>query len=133
MKTQIYTLVSGRKNQLLNENRNYSIFPRSTSHNGHAGVSLELVEEITQKIWKENPKFLKIEFFDRVLELEAHWSLSEKSCNYIGYLPIDLANKFFDIPKNGTPKIIINNANTIEINNGKNAYMYVCPSLITIL
>ena len=133
MKTQIHNLVSGKENQLLNENRDYSIYARSTSHSGHAGVSLELVEEVTQKILKENPKTLKIEFFDRVLELDACWSVSGKSCNYIGSLPIDLANKFFDIPKNGTPKIIIHNANTIAINNGKNAYMYVCPSLITIL
>lgn len=133
MKTQINHLVSGNKNQLLNPDKDYSIYPRATSHNGHVGSHKDDVLSVTDRIRIENPEKMTIQFLEHTIEMVANWSISRKSCTYMGLLPIEIAEQFFAIPKTGKPYICIHDATTIEMHNGKNAYKYVCPSLITIL
>lgn len=133
MKTQINTLLSGSKNQILNDQIDYSQFPQATSHRGHGGTNRVEVNRIYSEVKKENPEQLTIKLFDHVIELKANWSKSGKSCSYFGALPKEVASMFFTLPKDGTPYIQIDNANSITISNGKNAYQSVCPSLIEIL
>lgn len=133
MKTQINTLLSGSKNQILNDQLDYSQFPKSTSHRGHAGTNRVEVNKVYSEVKKENPEQLIIEFFGHVIGLKANWSKSGKSCTYFGVLPKEVASKFFTLPKDGTPQIQIDNGNSITVSNGKNEYQSVCPSLIKIL
>jgi hypothetical protein len=133
MKTQINTLLSGTKNQILNENKDYSLFNKATSHNGHAGTSNVIVNQINEVLKTENKDAMKISFFGHEIELKATHSLSGKSCNWYGSLPVELASKLLILPKNPKPYILIHSANLIEVRNGKNLYKYVCPSLIEIL
>lgn len=133
MKTQINTLLSGSKNQILNDQVDYSQFPKSTSHRGHAGTNRVEVNKVYSEVKKENPEQLIIEFFDHVIGLKANWSKSGKSCTYFGALPKEVASMFFTLPKDGTPHIQIDNANSITVSNGENAHQTVCPSLIKIL
>lgn len=135
MKTQLSNLRSGIKNQILNNNINYSLLPNATSHVGHSGSSHVEVITTWNKIIKENPETLKINLKGLEIELKANWSLSRKSVNYMANFPKELLEeKFYLKPsKKETPYICINNGNTIMISNGKNSYVFICPSLIEIL
>ena len=133
MKTQISTLLNGSKVQIINDEIDYSQYPQSTSHAGHTGTNRAEVNRIYSKVKEENPEQLTIELFDHVIELKANWSRSGKSCTYTGTLPIEIASRFFILPREGTPYIQIDNANDIRIVNGHNIYRNVCPSLIKIL
>ncbi len=133
MKTQINTLLSGTKDQVLNDQIDYSQFPQATSHRGHGGTNKVEVNRIYTEVKRENPEHLIIELFDHVIGLKANWSKSGKSCTYFGALPNEIASKFFTLPKDGSPHIQIDNGNSITVSNGKNAFLNVCPSLITIL
>ena len=133
MKTQINNLLSGSKNQILNDKLDYSQLPRTTSHRGHVGTNRVEVNRVYSEVKKENPEQLTIEFFGHVIELKANWSKSGKSCTYFGTLPNEIASQFFTLPKDDTPQIQIDNANSITVSNGKNEHQTVCPSLIKIL
>ena len=133
MKTQINDLVSGARRQVLNSEKDYSIYPKSTSHVGHAGSNSDTVLERTAKIIEENPDMLTISLFDHEITLQAQRSLSGKTVTYYSPLPIEIAERYFDIPKKGIPSIQFFDATHVEISNGKNVSLTVCPSLITIL
>lgn len=134
MKTQISNLRSGSKNQLLNENVDYSKLNKATSHVGHAGSSNAECGLIWEKIKSENPTELKVSIFGKELILNGNWSVSGKSVSFFTTLtdgefalfPIEAANA-------KTPTLQIDFANIIVVSNGKNSSMNICPSLITIL
>lgn len=133
MKTQINGLLSGSKDQILNDNVDYSKFPQSTSTPGHAGSNRAVASEIYSAVTSENPEKLLIDFMGHTIELKANWSVSGKSCTYFGPLPEKLASTFFTLPKKGSPDIQIDGATDVRVSNGQNAFRNVCPSLITIL
>lgn len=134
MKTQINNLRSGRKNQVLNPKIDYSNLPTATSHNGHAGSSLKSTNDAWKILIHENPNKLKIELFGEVLELGADWSLSGKSVSYEATISREFFTKNIplDASKN-EPYILVSGASNITVHNGKNSFIGICPSLITIL
>ncbi len=135
MKTQIKDLRSGAKNQILNSEIDYSILSKSTSHVGHAGSSQVEVSEVWDKVISENPEKMKIIIKGVEIELEAKWTLSRKSVSYCGNISEeDLEDKFsLKSAKNKIPTFCIDFGNIIEVSNGKNSFMKICPSLITII
>lgn len=135
MKTQISNLRSGNKNQVLNPSVDYSTLKRATSHNGHAGDNYEVVKAIWDKVTSENPDKMEIELFGKVFELKANWSLSRKSVSYFTVISNDFLEANFPIKASKTKPahLQINFGTTIEVSNGKNSYMTICPSLIKIL
>lgn len=135
MKTQISNLRSGSKNQVLNPSVDYSTLKRATSHNGHAGDNYKGVKAIWDKVTSENPNKMEIELFGKVFELKANWSLSRKSVSYFTVISNDFLEENFPIKASKTKPahLQINFGTTIEVSNGKNSYMTICPSLIKIL
>lgn len=135
MKTQITSLRSGTKNQVLNPEVDYSKLPEATSHVGHSGSNHKEVSEIWDKVIEENPESMKIRVKGLEVDLKANWSLSRKSVDYTGELSKeDLEDKFsIKSAINKTPSISIGYGNTIVVSNGKNSYIHVCPSLIEII
>lgn len=134
MKTQINNLRSGSKNQLLNENIDYSKLNQATSHVGHAGSSNLECSLIWEKIKSENPIELKISIFGKELVLKGNWSVSGKSVSFFTFLKDDEFALFPITPaKAKTPTLQIDFSNIIVVSNGKNSSMNICPSLITIL
>ena len=135
MKTQINTLRSGNKNQILNTEIDYSQLKPATSHIGHSGSNHLEVASIWSKVIQENPEIMLISIKGLELELKANWSGSRKSVSYWGCVSKeDLEEKFhLAAAKKHEPYITIQSGNTIMVGNGKKSYAYVCPSLITIL
>jgi hypothetical protein len=134
MKTQISNLRSGRKYQLLNANVDYSILAQSTSHVGHAGTNQNIVNETWDFVKKENQKNLQIILMEITINLTAKWSLSRKSVSYDSIISNDLAIKCgLKLANDMTPSIVIQDATTIMVDNGKNSYIFLCPSLIKII
>lgn len=135
MKTQISSLRSGTKNQVLNPGIDYSKFPKATSHNGHSGSNHADVESIWSRVTRENPESMKVIVKGLEVELRANWSLSRKSVSYSGGLSKeDLENLFYvKAAKKDTPSISIQDGNIIVVSNGKKSYTHVCPSLVDIL
>jgi len=136
MRTQINTLLSGTKSQLLNSSIDYSTFPKATSHLGHAGTKHEVCDNIWNELVKENPEKLKVEIFGEEIELEANWSLSGKSVDYFGTVDADFAINKLGLTENNTNNgvsITISFSNIITVSYGKKAHFYICPSLITII
>ena len=103
MKTQISSLLSGARKQVLNPELDYSKHPQATSHIGHAGSNKNDVREVFEQVKEENPHELKIEFMDFTILLKANWSVSGKSCHYYGFLPIEIAEKYFMLARNRGP------------------------------
>lgn len=133
MKTQINQLYSGLKNQILNPATNYSNLPKSTSHSNHAGVNTDLLQDVWGKVTFENPDQLNINIKGIDLILTANWSLSRKSCNYFSFITVDQMIKLAGLtPAMGKQPSISIIGNVIEIRNGKNSYVYICPSFIKI-
>lgn len=134
MKTQINSLRSGTKNQLLNDLVDYSKLKKATSHTGHAGSNNNECSLVWEKLTAENPETLKISIFGSELTLVANWSVSGKSVTYAAAVDESLFSKFPIASAIGrVPFLQIDFANIITISNGKNSSMNVCPSLITIL
>lgn len=135
MRTQINQLRSGLKNQVLNSNVDYTQLPKSSNHENHAGTNHILVREVWEKVKSENPTFLDIEIRGIRLRLKAHWSTSKLSCSYsTDITPEQLYELVYLVSaKNKTPRLVIHDSNTIEVNNGKNSFRYLCPSFVTIL
>lgn len=135
MKTQINTLRSGSKNQLLNPNVDYSKLPKATSHNGHAGSNTELVLSIWARVKEENPEFLTIKIFGETLTLKANWTVSRKSVSYVTSISNEFLeeNTIIKTTKSKVASLRIDSGNIIEISNGKNFRMTVCPSLVEII
>lgn len=135
MKTQISNLRSGKKNQILNPNVDYSLLPKSTSHIGHAGDRFELVNDVWNKVVSENPEVITIQIFGQKLELVAKWSLSRKSVNYFTEISNEFLEKYFTIAASKKEKayICIFSPTSIDVSNGKNSIISICPSHITIL
>ena len=133
-KTQINHLRTGMKNQMINPNVDYSSLPRATTHQGHAGSRSEEVKETWDKVVSENPDVLCVEFNEAKYKLKSSKSISGKSTMYfcpvddldlamMGIVSTSVAGKgFFSIQ-----------GNRIMFSNGKNSYVWVCPSLIKIL
>lgn len=134
MKTQISQLRSGKKNQILNPEIDYSQFPKTTSHLGHSGSNHADVESIWNRVIEENPKSIKVLIKGIEIELKANWSISRKSVSYWGSISKeDLEDKFYlKASKKETPSISIQHGNIIIVSNGKNSYSHICPSLIDI-
>ena len=55
-----------------------------TTHNiwGKVGTKSEIREAIIQKVWEENPDGIDIEVRGMQFHLDAHWSVSHKTCIY---------------------------------------------------
>lgn len=128
------SLRSGTKNQLLNDNIDYSKLNKATSHVGHAGSNNLECYQVWELVKIENPEFLKISLFGKEFTLKANWSTSGKSVTYftnlteeeLGLFPVKSAI-------NKTPSLQIDFSNIITVSNGKNSSLNICPSLITIL
>lgn len=135
MKTQISTLRSGTKNQLLNPQIDYSILPTASSHVGHSGSNQNDVEQIWKQVTSEHPEQMKVRVKGIEIDLKANWSLSRKSVSYNGSLSKeDLEDKFFlKAAKNESQSISIQFGNIIVVSNGKKSFTHICPSLIEIL
>jgi hypothetical protein len=129
MKTQISKLRSGRKDQLLNPEIDYSSLNRATSHIGHAGSTMKEVDEVWAKVIAENPEKLTIKLLGETFDLEAHWSLSRKSVSYSCQVPKSFLDKLpvFQSEKKD-PFIKIDGATLITVYNGQKDYCYICPS-----
>lgn len=137
MKTQINNLRSGKQNQILNSNIDYSFLPKASNHSGHAGSNSEEVLSVWEKIKKENPEYMDIEIKGLRVELElrltANWSCSRKSCSYSCELTPDQLRLFGIVAsKKGYAHITIHDSTTIEVTNGKNSFIHICPSFINI-
>ena len=134
MKTQISTLRSGTSKQITNSAIDYSQLPKATTHNGHAGSTIEQCSQVWNAIKSENPESMTINIKGIDVTLAANWSLSRKSVSYEAAISADdLRNVFGIIPAQGKqPYIIISDATTIIVGNGKNEHLNVCPSLIHI-
>lgn len=135
MKTQINSLRSGRKNQMLNPIIDYSRQGITASSGMPSGSNIEDSESIWQRVAFENPEHLTIRFLGEVIKLTANWSLSKKSVSYHAHLDREFVkkNNLVVLAKNELPCISVQNGNIIEIGNGKNSYVNVCPSFIEIL
>lgn len=137
MKNQINNLRSGKQNQILNSNVDYSRLSNSSNHSGHAGSNSKEVLSVWEKIKKENPEYMDIEIKGFMIELElrltANWSCSKKTCSYSCELTTDQLKQFGIVAsKKGYAHITIHDSNTIEVTNGKNSFIYICPSFINI-
>lgn len=133
MTTQINHLRSGKKIQILNPNVDYSNLPKASNHSGHAGSNTNEVLAIWEKIKTENPEYMDIEVMGLELRLTANWSDSRKSCSYSCELtPAQLSKFHIVASKKGYAHITIHDSTTIEVTNGKNSFIHLCPSLITI-
>jgi hypothetical protein len=135
MKTQINNLRSGNKNQITNPVIDYTNLPSATSHNGHAGTNINDVEQVWEQVKLQHPHSMKVLVKDMQVDLTANWSVSGKSVSYSGVISNqDLENKFYlKATKNKTATISIQHGNIVIVSNGKNSYVFICPSLITIL
>ena len=135
MKTQISTLRSGNKNQIVNPQIDYTNLPSATSHNGHAGTNINDVEQVWEQVKLQHPHSMKVIVKGIEINLTANWSVSGKSVSYSGIISNqDLEDKFYlKATKNKTATISIQHGNIITAYNGKNSYVNICPSLITIL
>jgi hypothetical protein len=135
MKTQINNLRSGNKNQITNPLIDYTNLPSATSHNGHAGTNINDVEQVWEQVKLQHPHSMKVLVKGMQIDLTANWSVSGKSVSYSGVISNqDLEDKFYlKATKNKTATISIQHGNIITVSNGKNSYVNICPSLITIL
>ena len=137
MKTQITSLRSGTKNQILNSSIEYSPAPSKFDalQPNHSGSNQLKVDQIWEIIKTENPNGMKVQVLGIEVALTSNWSISRKSVSYIGAISkSDLEDKFgLKSSKEEDPYIIIHNANSIEVRNGKNAFKTICPTLVTIL
>ena len=135
MKTQISTLRSGNKNQIVNPQIDYTNLPSATSHNGHAGTNINDVEQVWEQVKLQHPHSMKVIVKGIEINLTANWSVSGKSVSYSGVISNqDLEDKFYlKATKDKTATISIQHGNIITVYNGKNSYVNICPSLITIL
>ena len=135
MKTQINNLRSGNKNQIVNPQIDYTNLPSATSHNGHAGTNINDVEQVWEQVKLQHPHSMKVLVKGMQIDLTANWSVSGKSVSYSGIISNqDLEDKFYlKATKNKTATISIQHGNIITAYNGKNSYVNICPSLITIL
>lgn len=134
MKTQIENLRSGKMNQLLNPNIDYTNLPQSSSHKSHCGSSFDIVSKTWASIIVENPTHMYILINDIYIKLTANWSESRKSVSYVGSLSKNQLEKFGLNPAlNKEPYVVIDDANSIKVSNGKNESVHICPSLVKII
>lgn len=133
MKTQINNLRSGNKNQIVNPQIDYT--NNATSHVGHAGTNINDVAQVWEQVKAEHPNTMKVLVKGMQIDLTANWSVSRKSVSYSGVISNqDLEDKFYlKATKDKTATISIQHGNIITVHNGKNSYVHICPSLITIL
>jgi monoamine oxidase len=134
MKTQISTLRSGTRNQVLNPKVDYAQLPKASSHLGHSGSNRAEANQIWEQVKKENKEQMTANINGIDLLLEAHWSVSGASVSYHAAISKnDLEEKFgIAASKKNSPFIAIDMANIITVSNGKNSYRYICPSLVEI-
>lgn len=135
METQISNLRSGKKNQILNPQIDYTQFPKSSTHNAHSGSNYKDVMEVWGKVTKENPTSMEAIVKGIKVDLIANWSVSGKSVSYTGNISKETLEEVFGLKSSekNEPYISIQDANDIVVSNGKNSLKYICPSLIKIL
>jgi hypothetical protein len=133
MKTQIKTLFNGSKNQILNSGIDYSILDQSSSHTGHAGVNRKEVANIWLKVLEENPTKMEIELFNIIFTLRAHKSYSGKTTTYLCNIQNHILENHFKLDASKNQAYISIIENTIMVSNGNKSFVYICPSLVTIL
>lgn len=135
MKTQISNLRSGAKNQILNPSVNYNELNQATSHVGHAGSHSEDVSGVWDKVKSENKHKMRVIVKGVEVDLIANWSLSGKSVVYSANIDNATLQQVFGLTptKDKQPRISAFNANHIEVSNGGNNYINVCPSLVEII
>lgn len=132
MKTQINHLRSGNKNQVLNNEVDYSLLPKASSHVGHSGTNQVEASKIWSKVYEENKEEMSITLFGETLKLKANWSGSGKSVSYLGSISNSfLSNFLITASKEQTSSLSISGG-TIVVSNGRNSYRSICPSLVTI-
>jgi len=124
--TQVKTLRSGTKNQILNPEVDYSTL---------SGSNHKEVQQVWEQIKSEHPESMNVIVSGIEVNLTANWSGSRKSVSYDGSISIeDLESKFnIKSSKTGTPSISIQRGNIIMVSNGKNSFRTVCPSLVEII
>lgn len=128
MKTQINSLRSGIKNQLLNRAVDYSQMPPATSHIGHGGTNHEITGKIFRKVLEENPDVMTIEVMGKKYEMNRNKDY------FICEISGEDVKKFGVSPKKGkTGLLTIQGGSIISVYNGGKGSGYLCPSFITIL
>lgn len=134
MKTQIKNLRIGAMRQVLNAKIDYTSEQQTISSGGHSGTSDFKVSAVWAKVVGENPKALKLKVKGVLVDLVKRVSISGKTIVYYGDIEkSDL--KIFGLveSKKHDPYISFFTANHIEISNGGNSYVAVCPSLVDVL
>ncbi|SFU77007.1 hypothetical protein SAMN05216480_1236 [Pustulibacterium marinum] len=134
MKTQIKNLRSGAKNQVLNSDVDYTLLPKATSHVGHAGSNYNDCQPVWKKVVAENSEQISVKIKGLKFTLKAIYSVSGKSVDY--HTP--LTNEELEIlapvkPSRKPAYLIIGFSNRVEVSNGQNSHMVICPSLVDIL
>ena len=128
MKTQISSLRSGVKNQLLNRAVDYSQLPPATSHLGHGGTNHEISGKVFKKVLEENPNGMTIEIMGEKYEMSRNKDYF--TCEISG----EDVKKFGVSPKKGrTGLLVIQGGTIISVYNGYKGSGYLCPSFINIL
>jgi len=124
--TQVKTLRSGTKNQILNPEVDYSTL---------SGSNHKEVQQVWEQIKSEHPESMNVIVSGIEVNLTANWSGSRKSVSYDGSISIENLESKFNIKssKTGTPSISIQRGNIIMVSNGKNSFRTVCPSLVEII
>lgn len=123
MKTQINTLISGS--------------------NGTVGTSHNERMQIASIVKSENENGMTIDFEGSEIQMTANWSLSRKSCQFCGILPIEIYEKLYGIfgIKQDNPQayITIEDSMTVKIttnskfkNSGKKGFQRIQESRIVI-
>jgi len=136
MKTQISHLRSGAVTQALNKEVDYSILPRSTAHDAHAGSAVSDVSKVWKEVITENPWQLRITLNGKEFTLKSNWSGKLKAVYYYADISYAEIKELFDLdlPFSGTARILVEHANIINIaNSNYSTLFYICPSFINIL
>jgi hypothetical protein len=119
MKTQINNLVKGNQFQ--------------------AGTNSVERNVVASRVISENPKSMEVIIRGHVVKLEAKYSLSRKSVQYIAEIATELYNSFhgeFGLPKSNPKAFLIINDDmtaTMQTNSKKLFYSFIDNSEITIL
>ena len=118
MKTQINNLVKGNQFQ--------------------AGTNSVERNLVASKVISENPESMKIVIRGHVINLDAKYSISGKSVQYIAEIPTQLYNSFFGefgLPTSNPKAFLIINGDmtaTMQTNSKKLFYSFIDNSEITI-
>ena len=136
MKTQINQFRSGAKFQILNPDIDYDKLPKATSHVGHGGTNRQIARQAWQNVILENPEMLNIKIKGVEFTLTADKNAAgEPSGAYYATISRDALITLFLMQPSAKkdPSIAIYGATDIQVSNGKNSHISICPSLVEIL